>query len=357
MAPDSLPSARDLVDDVVESLLRLGGRSDRQSVIKGVVEHGDFTAGQRAEPVHRAGARGAAYASELHYRAGWALSHAKEDGLADNDGGIWALTERVSTYQRINRLRPLDLRNDALEGLRRLGGEAQRTAIIRNTLEAGGWSEDEIAVRSRIRQAAQTFHLATLADHVIATLRDRGEVESVGGGRWRLTVLGEAALRPSFGVPYRPPPRSAAGSRGAVDLKLDLDELDRRTDRHMDLQDELQQALASRGFDTRSPAPGEPEYDLAFTVGEETWLVEVKTVGSTNQTQQFRLGLGQIVEYRYRVADAMEGEVRVAFLVESVPKAEWAAIAESVEVTLLDESQIDDFVAGLTLKQAERKST
>jgi restriction endonuclease Mrr len=89
---DFLPSARSPAANVTASVTALGGRAERQTVIDHAVEHGTFTAEQRCEAPHVRGKKRLRYASELHYRMGWALSHARNAGmLASPERGIWAL--------------------------------------------------------------------------------------------------------------------------------------------------------------------------------------------------------------------------------------------------------------------------
>jgi hypothetical protein len=240
---------------------------------------------------------------------------------------------------RINRLQPLDVRDQVLEAMRRLGGEAERWEIIRESLKVGGWSSEELAVRSHIRGAARTYHLPTLADYVITTLENRGEVERVRRGRYRLqesaALRGQAEARARFGVPYRSPPQRGA-ERRPVELQIDLADLDRRTNAHTALQEALVAELVNRGLGCRSPAGAEPQYDLAFDHQSRVWVVELKTLGEAHHAQQFRLGLGQLLEYRHRMSELLDEEVGAALLMESLADERWAAIADSAGVSLLD---------------------
>jgi hypothetical protein len=92
------------------------------------------------------------------------------------------------TIQRVNSIRPAALANDVLAATHALGGEAPRVAIIDRAVEIGGWSDNERAVRSRISGAARTVHLRTCADYAITTCSERGHLESVNNGVWRLAT-------------------------------------------------------------------------------------------------------------------------------------------------------------------------
>jgi restriction system protein len=94
VAGPDLPSARSLVDDVVRALEALGGQAERSAIKEKALELGNFTPGQRAEPTHAISKR-ESNPSELHYRLGWAISHAKNAGLIEQvERGWWRLTAR-----------------------------------------------------------------------------------------------------------------------------------------------------------------------------------------------------------------------------------------------------------------------
>lgn len=83
-----------------------------------------------------------------------------------------------------------------MTAVEQLGGEAKRSEIIDRALSIGGWSRDELAVRSRYSGAARTFHVRTCADYAVTVCRDRGLLETGAiRGRWRLTTS-EATVPP-----------------------------------------------------------------------------------------------------------------------------------------------------------------
>lgn len=91
---------------------------------------------------------------------------------------------------------PSDLAADVMTAVEQLGGEAKRSEIIDRALSIGGWSRDELAVRSRYSGAARTFHVRTCADYAVTVCRDRGLLETGAiRGRWRLTTS-EATVPP-----------------------------------------------------------------------------------------------------------------------------------------------------------------
>jgi Mrr N-terminal domain len=89
-----IPSARSSVEHVVRALETLGGRAERGAIKEKALELGRFSQAQLAEPVHAISKR-ASNPSELHYRLGWAISHAKNAGLIEPvERGWWRLSGR-----------------------------------------------------------------------------------------------------------------------------------------------------------------------------------------------------------------------------------------------------------------------
>jgi hypothetical protein len=109
-----------------------------------------------------------------------------------------AVPSQEETANRINRLVPSDLAGDVLAAVAQLGGEPKRSDIIDAAVKIGGWTEDELAVRSRYVGAARTFHLRTCADYAVTVCTDRGQLEAGAvRGHWRLTgMAGDLAPHP-----------------------------------------------------------------------------------------------------------------------------------------------------------------
>lgn len=148
--------------------------------------------------------------------------------------------------------------------------------------------------------------------------------------------LTEGAPPPALGVPYRvatggvtAPPRQ--GIR-------DWTKLDEASREHAELQNELASWLKDRGLEPRSPTIDEPQYDLAWQSAAGRVICEVKTADEANRRQQFRLGLGQVIEYRHRLAtDAPPAAV--LYLGAPADETE-RAVGRSVDVTVLYPSDL-----------------
>jgi hypothetical protein len=92
----------------------------------------------------------------------------------------------------------------------------------------------------------------------------------------------------------------------------------------------------------RSPKGAEPEYDVLWERDGIVWVAEVKSLTVENEERQLSLGLGQVLQYRYRLRES-RGEVRAVLMVEYEPRdAVWDALCSDLGVQLLRPSLLDD---------------
>ena len=71
----------------------------------------------------------------------------------------------------------------------------------------------------------------------------------------------------------------------------------RGTAAHAKTQNLIAEAVRQSGFDPRSPKPGEPEFDLSWTIDDVTFVCEVKSITDSNEEIQMRLALAQVLRY------------------------------------------------------------
>lgn len=132
----------------------------------------------------------------------------------------------------------------------------------------------------------------------------------------------------------------AVPTHPAAHLELDLSALDRGTAAHEATVEKLCRFLASRGITARTPAPGMPPFDLGWTEPDDgrAVIAEVKSVSDTNETQQLRLAVGQVLDYvdsiRRRVGP--DGpQVTPTIVLEREPTdARWSGLAADAGITL-----------------------
>ncbi len=105
----------------------------------------------------------------------------------------------------------------------------------------------------------------------------------------------------SRGQPYVRPPRSGASEPRERVFSVDPDVIDRGTNAHKDIQDHLARAVSARGWQPRSPSVSDPLFDIGWIAAETAWITEVKSLTDSNEQNQLRLGLGQVLSYAYLV--------------------------------------------------------
>jgi len=115
---------------------------------------------------------------------------------------------------------------------------------------------------------------------------------------------------------------------------VDPDIVDRGLRGHALTQNGLARHLRSLGFEPRSPAPGEPQFDAAWGVKPTLRVAEVKSLTLRNEEQQLRLGLGQLLRYRH-ILSRGGLEIRPYLVVERAPTdMTWVELCRNLGVTL-----------------------
>lgn len=138
-----------------------------------------------------------------------------------------------------------------------------------------------------------------------------------------------------LGVPFRPRrPRPVAGSPHRY---VDLDAVDRALAAHEGTLAKLARVVRQSGFEPLTAASPDLAFDLAWHRGRTVHVAEVKSLTESNEAQQLRLGLGQVLDYRERLRRQRAGRpVRGHLVVPHRPAARhFEAVCRSADVTLV----------------------
>jgi len=104
---------------------------------------------------------------------------------------------------------------------------------------------------------------------------------------------------------------------------------------HATTQNILAAYVTSRGIEPRSPAPDEPNYDIAWSGSGTIYVAEVKSLTDENEEKQLRLGLGQVLRYRHLLRKRYPA-VRAILMVEREPRDEsWVTLCKELKVYLI----------------------
>ncbi len=196
-----------------------------------------------------------------------------------------------------------------------------RTANVQDAAAAG------VRVRQNRRlQTGMEVVICAPSQTMVEAIEERassGEVRLRGGG--------SAALQ---GQPYMRPPDGGSATPGSRVFRFDPDAIDRGTNAHKRVQNQLAGAVKERGWQPLSPSDSDPLFDVAWIVGNAAWIAEVKSLTPFNEERQLRLGLGQVLSYVHLVDWGFERNHPV-LAVEREPSAEyWPDLCQSHGVAL-----------------------
>jgi hypothetical protein len=139
---------------------------------------------------------------------------------------------------------------------------------------------------------------------------------------------------PTLGATYREADeRSSTSERDpfAIDPAL----VDRGLRGHATAQNALANHVSALGISPRSPALGEPNFDLSFERHGCVYVAEVKSLTRSNEEKQLRLGLGQVLRYAHLLRHTY-GDVRPLLMLEREPSdPSWSQLCATLGVELL----------------------
>jgi hypothetical protein len=135
-----------------------------------------------------------------------------------------------------------------------------------------------------------------------------------------------------LGIPYRPAPRTTI-RRDTEPWSRDPSLVDRALLSHAETQDDLSAEVLAAGLFPRSPGPGEPDYDIAWETDHAVIVGEVKSLTTSNEERQLRLGLGQVLRYADLMKSTTKKKVIPILALEHRPSDErWLALCTSLDV-------------------------
>lgn len=126
-----------------------------------------------------------------------------------------------------------------------------------------------------------------------------------------------------------------------IEITRNWDSLDAATSLHSATQNEIANLLQQMNVVPISPAASDPQFDLAWR-RPDLFVCEVKTTTSANRRQQIRLGLGQLVDYRYRL-QTPDASVSCVLVITSPPTSEEREICAHVGIRLIALDEFTDF--------------
>lgn len=124
-------------------------------------------------------------------------------------------------------------------------------------------------------------------------------------------------------------------SKYSSPINKDPDKIDRANNSHSKLQNDLAEFVKNAGYKPLGPdLPRTPNYDLAWYIGEQFFVAEVKSITEDNEESQLRHGLGQLLQYRMQLIDLSINTTAI-LVVERKPPEIWERICSSANVVLV----------------------
>lgn len=161
-----------------------------------------------------------------------------------------------------------------------------------------------------------------------------------------------AALTPPPSIPQQNGPAMVLGTDyrdaqvstsldGRQPFTVDPAIVERGLRGHADTQNELAQVLREAGLTPRSRLPSEPNFDLAWEANGTVFVAEIKSITDDNEEEQLRLGLGQVLRYRQRLAKIGHKRVLAVLVPERTPRdTSWWSLCEELRVVLLPREKL-----------------
>jgi hypothetical protein len=99
--------------------------------------------------------------------------------------------------------------------------------------------------------------------------------------------------------------------------------------------------LREAGIEPRSRRPNEPNFDLAWEAHDRTFVAEIKSITDANEEGQLRLGLGQVLRNRQRLAALGHDNVVAVLVPERSPRdPSWRDLCHELDVVLLSRDEL-----------------
>lgn len=167
----------------------------------------------------------------------------------------------------------------------------------------------------------------------------------------RIEPLFEQSFDEGVGIPYHSaPPVLPDGEQ--TPFEVDPDKVGRGVLAHFATVEALAGWVATQGLEPLLPRPEDPRFDLAWYEGETLNVAEVKSTTSDNREMQLRLGLGQVLRYRYHLR-ARAQQVQAWLVAEvPVPDPTWPETCSTVDVLLTWPDALASFGTGQALGAA-----
>ena len=201
------------------------------------------------------------------------------------------------------------------------------------------------STRQRLRIFEDTFGHVKYSGEFFATNRNLAWSDSKSGSVTinlekidiRMVAEGGVSKPPEgptvkevLGTDYVPVENLESFRSEPLPFEVDPELLDRALRLHAETQNFAADWLKQYNYRPLSPTSLDPQFDLSWVIQDQVFVAEVKSISHENEVQQFRLGLGQVLDY------AQDLDATPVLILSSAPEnARLVAIASRAKVILL----------------------
>lgn len=118
-------------------------------------------------------------------------------------------------------------------------------------------------------------------------------------------------------------------------FEIDPQKIDRGTRAYTKLRNAFASHLQAHGFDPLSPAPGEPDFDVAWRFTYVQYVAQVKSISDVNEEQQLRLGLGQLLRVHHVLRESVKSVIPVLVTSRQPKDPLWVKLFKGQSIHLI----------------------
>jgi EVE domain len=183
------------------------------------------------------------------------------------------------------------------------------------------------------------FVLDELEPYTVATAPSTGDGPPRAVFRFHLLPIDRAVTtggRGALGRPFRRRDEDVEVASPEGVTARDPDAAGRGLRAHHRLQNRLSDLVGAAGYTPVDPeSPIDPAFDLAWFVGQTLFVVEVKSCTQDNQTQQLRMGIGQVLDYEDTLLARGHAVQPVLYVEEQPADPRWSGLARRHGIQLI----------------------
>ena len=162
----------------------------------------------------------------------------------------------------------------------------------------------------------------------------------------------------AFGTVYREVNAAAPAHQKQATATDDPDRIGLGLAAHNRTQNTIAEIVRALGWNPRSPAANEPEYDLAWKTKVGVFVCEVKSLTPANEERQMRMAIGQVIRYRQKLTAAGYEPVTAIIATEKQPSDfSWKDLCADEDIVLISPDTAEETLRSEGERHSEEEHT